>query len=115
MHVNRLRFGIGDVVSLTVAVVAVFSAWFATRAAANGALERVAAVERAIDGQRAAAMAVARLEDRQGDHSQALEQLRSATSDLAKAMTSQALDAVQLRAKLEDVQRQIDRLERGRA
>ena len=118
MNISKIRFGVGDVASLVVAVVAVFSAYFATKNAASNATERIERIETELEARNAADVQVIRLADAlegiRSETSKSITELRDATRDLAKAMTSQALDGVAMRAKLEDVQRQIDRLDRGR-
>jgi len=115
VNVSKIRFGVGDVASLVVAVVAVFSAYFATKYAAEGATVRIGKLETELEARKAAEVQVIRLADAlegiKADTSKSITELRDVTRDLAKAMTSQALDGVAMRSKLEDVQRQIDRLE----
>lgn len=120
MNVSKIRFGVGDVASLVVAVVAVFSAYFATTYAAENATERIDKIETELEARKAAQVQVIRLADAlegiKADTSKSITELRDVTRDLAKAMTSQALDGVAMRSRLEEVQRQIDRLEnRGRS
>jgi len=118
VQLSKIRFGVGDVAALVVAVASVFSAYFATKYAAESSVVRIDRIETEIEAQKAAEVQVIRLADAlesiKADTAKSITELRDATRDLARAMTSQALDSVTLKAKLEDVQRQIDRMDRGR-